>query len=178
MFGIAWGVISITLMAAAGEGLRVGQQQQATIPAAPPGRGRTSRPQSRATRRRVVTSSLNKGTAPHRVARITAPSAARFQPRDVPPQGVRFVVPSASTTSKIRLPPRPSPTGLSEGQNVTTAADVRGFVTEPRPFFALARGVLLHRLPSQHTALTMAALRRIEPCPLAKQFERSGIYEG
>jgi putative ABC transport system permease protein len=28
MFGIAWGVISITLMVAAGEGLRVGQQQQ------------------------------------------------------------------------------------------------------------------------------------------------------
>src|SRR5512139_3061499 len=28
MFGIAWGVISITLMVAAGEGLRVGQKQQ------------------------------------------------------------------------------------------------------------------------------------------------------
>lgn len=29
MFGIAWGIISITLMVAAGEGLRVGQQKQA-----------------------------------------------------------------------------------------------------------------------------------------------------
>ncbi len=29
MFGIGWGVVSITLMVAAGEGLRVGQQQQA-----------------------------------------------------------------------------------------------------------------------------------------------------
>src|SRR5512141_2213853 len=28
MFGIAWGIISITLMVAAGEGLRVGQQRQ------------------------------------------------------------------------------------------------------------------------------------------------------
>ena len=28
MFGIAWGIISITLMIAAGEGLRVGQQRQ------------------------------------------------------------------------------------------------------------------------------------------------------
>ena len=28
MFGIAWGIISITLMVAAGEGLRVGQQKQ------------------------------------------------------------------------------------------------------------------------------------------------------
>src|SRR5919199_4681059 len=28
MFGIAWGVVSITLMVAAGEGLRVGQKQQ------------------------------------------------------------------------------------------------------------------------------------------------------
>ena len=28
MFGIAWGIISITLMVAAGEGLRVGQQQK------------------------------------------------------------------------------------------------------------------------------------------------------
>jgi putative ABC transport system permease protein len=27
MFGIAWGIISITLMVAAGEGLRVGQQR-------------------------------------------------------------------------------------------------------------------------------------------------------
>jgi len=29
MFGIAWGIISITLMVAAGEGLRVGQERQA-----------------------------------------------------------------------------------------------------------------------------------------------------
>jgi putative ABC transport system permease protein len=29
MFGIAWGVVSIVLMVAAGEGLRVGQQKQA-----------------------------------------------------------------------------------------------------------------------------------------------------
>ena len=29
MFGIAWGIISITLMVAAGEGLRVGQQNVA-----------------------------------------------------------------------------------------------------------------------------------------------------
>jgi ABC-type antimicrobial peptide transport system permease subunit len=29
MFGIAWGVLSMTLMVAAGEGLRVGQKQQA-----------------------------------------------------------------------------------------------------------------------------------------------------
>ena len=29
MFGIAWGIISITLMVAAGEGLRVGQQKAA-----------------------------------------------------------------------------------------------------------------------------------------------------
>jgi putative ABC transport system permease protein len=29
MFGIAWGILSITLMVAAGEGLRVGQQKQA-----------------------------------------------------------------------------------------------------------------------------------------------------
>ena len=29
MFGIAWGIISITLMVAAGEGLRVGQQRVA-----------------------------------------------------------------------------------------------------------------------------------------------------
>ena len=28
MFGIVWGIISITLMVAAGEGLRVGQQRQ------------------------------------------------------------------------------------------------------------------------------------------------------
>ena len=28
MFGIAWGIISITLMVAAGEGLRVGQERQ------------------------------------------------------------------------------------------------------------------------------------------------------
>src|SRR5919206_4730594 len=28
MFGIGWGVVSITLMVAAGEGLRVGQKQQ------------------------------------------------------------------------------------------------------------------------------------------------------
>ncbi|MGA9059656.1 MAG: ABC transporter permease, partial [Terriglobia bacterium] len=28
MFGIAWGIISITLMIAAGEGLRVGQMRQ------------------------------------------------------------------------------------------------------------------------------------------------------
>lgn len=28
MFGIAWGIVSITLMVAAGEGLRVGQQRQ------------------------------------------------------------------------------------------------------------------------------------------------------
>jgi hypothetical protein len=27
MFGIAWGIVSITLMVAAGEGLRVGQQK-------------------------------------------------------------------------------------------------------------------------------------------------------
>ena len=29
MFGIAWGIVSITLMVAAGEGLRVGQKKQA-----------------------------------------------------------------------------------------------------------------------------------------------------
>ena len=29
MFGIAWGIISITLMVAAGEGLRLGQQKAA-----------------------------------------------------------------------------------------------------------------------------------------------------
>jgi len=28
MFGIAWGIISIVLMVAAGEGLRVGQERQ------------------------------------------------------------------------------------------------------------------------------------------------------
>ena len=31
MFGIAWGIVSIVLMVAAGEGLRKGQEDQAAI---------------------------------------------------------------------------------------------------------------------------------------------------